>query len=219
MWRAVEGLFIQGGGDDEKNKDEEYFDQQKELVFSRNFLWRYGLYKIAPDILMGGSSNIYEYAGKWILFVFETSEGLKPEVKEEIYKLFRIRYMDTIPATWADPLITFQKGLPPVVQPVLSDAISFSQSLIQYDYGSIAEAFYLALTDAEAKGVISKKDVYDLANMVNIAMKYTAFWPTVPPVERKIKVELTPLRVEHNKQQRIENKGQTQDMPKETPNY
>jgi hypothetical protein len=219
MWRFVSGLFIQGGGDDEKNKDEEYFDQQKELVFSGNFLWRYGLYKIAPDMLMGGSSNIYEYAGKWLLFAFETSEGLKPEVKDEIYKLFRIRYMDTLPATWADPAMTLLRGMPPVVQPLLTDALSFSQSLIQYDYGSIAEAFYLSLTDAEAKGVISKKDVYDLANMLNIAMKYTAFWPTVPPVERKIKAELTPLRKEYLKQQRKENKGQTQQENTTTVNY
>jgi len=216
----IKGLFIQGGGDDdEKNKDEEYFDQQKELVFSGNFLWRYSLYKTAPDLLMGGSSNIYEYAGKLIMFAFETSEGIEPEVKDEVYKLFRIRYMDRIPATWADPEATILKATPPVVQPALTDALSFAHSLIEYDYGSIAEAFYLALIDGQAKGVLSKKDVFDIANIINMTLKYTAFSPVIPPIERRIKSELTPLRKEYLKQKRKEHKGEADTKKTTTVNY
>jgi hypothetical protein len=220
LWIWIKGLLGMSGDDDRKFSDQKYVDEQRKQIFSGNYLWKYGTYKVALDFLWGGSSNVYEYAGKIFLFIFETSEGLTSDQKESIYEFFKIRYIERIPSSYGSyPEKVILTALPPMITGISEDALSVFHSLVELQYGHIADAFIIALTDAEKAGVITQKDLYDIANIVFTGFKYTGCLPFSSVPELWIRSGIKEKRPEYLRQRRIENKGQTQDMPKETPNY
>lgn len=193
----IESLFVPTGDDDDKDKknsDENYYDAQKKQILSGKFIFNYATEKVALDMLLGGSSNIFEYAGKLGLYTVEKTIGLSDEAKETIYDFFKVRYIERLPTKYTSLEASVFAAAPPLMQPVFTDFFSFSQSLIETVPGNFLESLYISTWDAHDKGVILQKDVYDLINLINITMKYVGFNPAVPPLERRIKARLYELQ-------------------------
>lgn len=197
----VSGIFGKGGGDDDK-----YIDEQKQQLKSGKFYWDYATKRIALDLILAGSANIYESAATFFLFFLESTYSIDKGTLERFYELYNTRYMDRVPLYgMADRVLI--SATPSGIQPMVKDFFSTGRSLFD-----IVDSLW----DLHEEGLLSEKDVYDLVNIWNMGMKYLLFAPSVPIVERKVNQNMYRLRKEHIKQEKqwMKEKGKgTENQP------
>lgn len=188
----VSGIFSGGGGGD----DDKYIDEQKQQLKSGKFYFDYGTKRIALDLILGGSANIFESVSTFSLYFLENTGGLDKKTAEWIYEQFNIRYMDRMPLYGMSDRVIIE-ATPAGLQPIAKDFFSTGESLFD---------FVVSMCSAHENGLLSEKDLYDLVNLWNMGMKYVFFSPTVPIVERKVNQNMYRLRKEHKKEKAKEKK-------------
>lgn len=193
----VSAFGAPGGGDDDEvmtaieAKDKEYMDKKTNAFKSGDYYLDILKYKIGPDFLLGGSSNIVEYGGKWLVWIYDRTIGLTDEQREAISAAFYQRYIMLIPHSWGDPEKILIRAIPPLWETASEDALSFAHSIGDTIMGQTAQSIIEAVFDAEESGQLTKKQVYDLLNLWFTASKYLMFFhPAIPIAERQIRKEL-----------------------------
>lgn len=193
----VSAFGAPGGGDDDEvmtaieAKDKEYMDKKTNAFKSGDYYLDILKYKVGPDFLLGGSSNIVEYGGKWLVWIYDRTIGLTDEQREAISAAFYQRYIMLIPHSWGDPEKILIRAIPPLWETAFEDALSFAHSIGDTIMGQTAQSIIEAVFDAEESGQLTKKQVYDLLNLWFTASKYLMFFhPAIPIAERQIRKEL-----------------------------
>lgn len=216
----IASVATPGGGDDEwekvmeeiEAKDEEYMDKKANVFKKGDYYLDLLKFRIGPDFLLGGSSNIVEYGGKWLVWAYDRTYGLSDDTRQAISDAFYQRYIMLIPHTWNDPEKVLMRAIPPMWETAFEDAISFAHSLSDFTRGHIATSIIGAVFDVEESGGMTKKEVYDLLNLWFTASKYLMFFhPGIPIAEREIRRELRGLNKAAREMKKAKKSSGTQD--------
>lgn len=216
----IASVATPGGGDDEwekvmeeiEAKDEEYMDKKANVFKKGDYYLDLLKFRIGPDFLLGGSSNIVEYGGKWLVWAYDRTYGLSDDTRQAISDAFYQRYIMLIPHTWNDPEKTLLRAIPPMWETAFEDALSFAHSLSDFTRGHIATSIIGAVFDVEDSGEMTKKEAYDLLNLWFTASKYLMFFhPLIPIAEREIRKELRGLNKAAREMKKAQKSSGTQD--------
>lgn len=207
-------LFTQSGGDDDK-----YIDEKKQQIHSGKFYIDFATMKLLPDLVIGGNSNVVEWTGTMLLYMFEKTQNISPEKKEWIYEVYKRRYVDIL-SMYGSADRALIAATPAGFQPVLKDAFSLAESVIDTKAGlGTIYSFITALDDAQKEGLLTEKEVYDIINIANIGTKYFGFNPLVPYIERQMNQRMWLLRKEAAKEKKDKQKGKKSGGATTTVNY
>lgn len=172
-------------------------ENKKELLTAKRLMQDFR--KSTFGLAMGGSSQIYGYASKWMLYVLDKSDIIDDTAKQKIYDILEedlyirpIKEVGTVRSVTA--------GVLPLPSPVIKD---------MFDGMDGAAAIMSAVSAAVEGKHISDKQWYEIASIFNLGMKYFMPNPVSPTLQKVIDRERAKYR---NKTDKKSKSDSTEDL-------